>query len=720
MSLPAKAVRSQLAILQPFISGCSLETLRKGQEKIGELMTARHRREEVIKNHQFPFFQGAWIIPKDERRKGVLLYLHGGGYTCGDIDYAKGVASTLASLCGIQVFCAAYRLAPENRYPAALDDALSAYRYLLEKGFAANQITLCGESAGGGLCYCLCLRLKELGLPLPAAIIAISPWTDLTASGASYQTNQAADPTMTAQILRYYADCYTDDFKNPLVSPLFGDLSQMPPSLLFVGGDEIMLDDTRLLHGELIKQGCHSQLVIAPERWHAYLLYDLKENEGDIKTINAFLNKYLGPQNKLKWMRLDNAAKIYPAALRSSWSNIYRLSADLRAEIDVEVMQAALDVTVRRFPSIAVRLRRGVFWYYLEQVPHAPEIKKESSFPLTRMTLDDIRQCAFRVIVYKKRVAVEFFHAITDGNGGLVFLKTLLAEYLLQKYHTAVPPECGVLGRLEEPSSGEFEDSFLKYAGDVQASRKEENAWRLSGTREENGTLNLTCFRLPVTEALGKAHLYKVSLTEYLCAVMLKALQALQQSKVPSRRRRKALKVLIPVNLRRLFPSSTLRNFALYASPGIDPKLGDYTLEEICGIVHHKLAVDINPKIMKARMTTNVNSEKSILVKVLPLFLKNAVMKAMFDTVGERKSCLTLSNLGQIQLPEVMKPYVERFDFIIGPQATAPHNCGVLSYGDTLVINFIRNTREPELEYAFYKELRDDGLCPEVQSNNHY
>ena len=116
-------------------------------------MTALHRREVLVRDHDFEHFQGAWVMPKDQRRTGVILYLHGGGYTGGSLEYAKGFAAALASECGVRVFCAAYRLAPETPYPAAVDDALEAYRYLLKKGYAAKQILLCGESAGGGLIY---------------------------------------------------------------------------------------------------------------------------------------------------------------------------------------------------------------------------------------------------------------------------------------------------------------------------------------------------------------------------------------------------------------------------------------------------------------------------------------------------------------------------------------------------------------------------------------
>ena len=155
MELHARLVRSQLNFFKPFVANCSLEVTRKGQDKLGELMTALHKREVLVKEHDFGRFQGAWIMPRDERRGGVVLYLHGGGYTCGSLEYAKGFAATLVSECGVRAFCAAYRLAPENRYPAALDDALEAYQYLLSKGYAAHQILLCGESAGGGLIYAL-------------------------------------------------------------------------------------------------------------------------------------------------------------------------------------------------------------------------------------------------------------------------------------------------------------------------------------------------------------------------------------------------------------------------------------------------------------------------------------------------------------------------------------------------------------------------------------
>lgn len=718
MELSAKLVRSQLNFFKPFVAGCSLEVTRKGQDKLGELMSALHKREVLIRDHDFECFQGAWVMPKDERRSGVVLYLHGGGYTCGSLDYAKGFAATLASECGVRVFCAAYRLAPENPYPAAVEDALTSFDYLLKKGYAPHQILLCGESAGGGLIYALSLKLKQLGRELPCGLIGISPWVDLTGSGASYETNRDNDPSLTQELLEFYAKCYTQDPTDPLCSPVRGDLTGLPPSLLFAGGDEILLDDARTLHDRLKAAGCRSKLIIAPGRWHAYVLYCLQENmEQDMEEINRFLTKNLSPARSLRWMRLDNAAKIYPAAKRRNWNNFFRISATLTEPIDTAVLASALDVTARRFPSIAVRLRRGVFWYYLEEIPKTPSIQPEKSCPLAHAPFHEVRQCAFRVLVYKNRVAVEFFHALTDGTGALVFVKTLLAEYLSEKYGLSVPAEKGVLGRLEEPAPEELEDSFARYAGDVTASRAESTAYHLSGTPERDGYKNLVTMMIPAEKLRACAKEHGVSVTELLCAAMMQAIGELQAEKVPNVRHRKPVKVLIPVNLRNLFPSRSLRNFASYITPEIDPRMGDCSFSELCSLVHHKMGLENNRRTMRAKFAANVASERSPILRVMPLFIKNIAMKAVFDAVGECKSCLCLSNLGRVELPEVMVPYVQRMDFIIGVQARAPHDCGVVTWGDTVYINCIRSIQEPELEYRFYRVLHRLGLPVKVESN---
>ena len=229
--------------------------------------------------------------------------------------------------------------------------------------------------------------------------------------------------------------------------------------------------------------------------------------------------------------------------------------------------------------------------------------------------------------------------------------------------------------------------------------------------------MHVSCLQIPVCQLLEKAHQYGVTATAYLCAALMDALQRLQKEEVPLRKRRKPIRVLIPVNLRKLFDSKSLRNFAMYTTPEILPALGDYSLEEICKIVSHQMGMEVCAKQMSMKIAVNVASERIPVVRIMPLFIKNAVMKAVFNAVGEIKSCLTISNLGSVQLPEQMKPYVTRLDFILGAQAAAPHNCGVISWGDTVYLNFIRNIKEPKLEYHFCQVLLEQGFQVLAESN---
>jgi NRPS condensation-like uncharacterized protein len=198
---------------------------------------------------------------------------------------------------------------------------------------------------------------------------------------------------------------------------------------------------------------------------------------------------------------------------------------------------------------------------------------------------------------------------------------------------------------------------------------------------------------------------------------MMQAIMDIQKVHIPWRSFHKPVKIQIPVDLRRLFPSQSLRNFALYTNTEVDPRLGDYTFHELCRLAHHQLGLAVTQKHMASQVAANVQSERNILVRVMPLFLKNIALKLVFKAVGERKICLSLSNLGAAVLPEAMRPYVERFDFILAPQSTAPHNCGAISYNDTLYFNFIRNVKEPELEASFCRVLQQQGLSILVESN---
>lgn len=291
MAISSKLLRVQLNVLKPLLSSLTLETSRAAQDRIGLLMAKSNHNKVIFEKVEFENFSASWAISKKCEGDKVILYLHGGGYVTGDLDYSIGFGSTLADKNHLKVFCVAYRLAPENPYPAALTDALEAYKYLLDNGYSSKNIVLCGESAGGGLIFALTLKIKELKLPMPNGIIAISPWTDLTLTSESFNTNIDNDPTLTKERLAYFQSLYSEDVTNPYVSPLFGDLSDMPPSLIFVGGDEILLDDSVKIHKKLIENKNKSYLFIAPKMWHVYILFGTNEAKKDHKKIEEFLKE---------------------------------------------------------------------------------------------------------------------------------------------------------------------------------------------------------------------------------------------------------------------------------------------------------------------------------------------------------------------------------------------------------------------------------------------
>lgn len=718
MGFSEKFVRKQLEIIFPKIEKYSLEQLRSAQDITGSFMRRLAGRSLEIEYKTFGSFESAWIHPSARRGDTVVLYLHGGGYTCGNIDFAIGFGSTLAKNLGLRVFTPAYRLAPEDPYPAALEDAMKAYSYLLECGIPSESIVLCGESAGGGLSYALCLKLASLGISMPAGIIAISPWADLTLSGDSIKSRADFDIALTYDRLKFFADSYVgaDDPKNPEISPIFADVSQMPPSLIFVGTDELLFDDAQVLERKLFHAGRKCKMIVGEKMWHAYTIYSLKEHKTDFTEMESFIDSVVPSPRKLRWMKLDNAGKIYPAAKRRNWNNTFRLSATLSEPINRDILRVALDTTIHRFPSIAAKLRRGTFWYYLEELSRAPEIEDERHSPLMHMPIEDIRKCAIRVLVYNNRLAIEFYHALTDGNGGLIFLKSLVAEYLERRYAIKIPNTDGVLDRNEDPLPEELEDSFLKNSGDVTKSRSEPNSYRLSGIPEKDGFINLTTLIIDSNELRLKSKEYGVTVTAFLASALICAISEVQDRQLP-RRAQKPVKILLPVDLRRIYGSKTLRNFSLYITPGIDPRMGEWDFAEVCKTIHHQMGFGITKKEMTARMTKNVNSEKAFILRIMPLFVKNIAMKMVYNAVGEKKACLDMSNLGIVTLPEIMKDYVERFDFIIGPLPETPYNCAVITYNGKVNISFVRNVRKPELELAFFEQLRGLGVKVKVESN---
>lgn len=423
-------------------------------------------------------------------------------------------------------------------------------------------------------------------------------------------------------------------------------------------------------------------------------------------------------KNRL-WLKLDNAAKIYPAAMRKKWMAMFRFSMSLTEPVDVEALHEAVRSTLPRFPSFSVRLRRGFFWFYLEHTAEIPPIQRDVANPCARMDIKRLN-FLFRIRCYENRIAFEVFHVLSDGTGSLCFLKTLVAEYLRIKYGADIPRDASILDCTQPPRAEELEDSFLKYAGGVSGSRRESNAYYIKGIPVPQDIVHITTGMIPVDILKEKAREKNVSITEYITGVMVMSIAALQRRGRKKESRLKPVKVSVPVNLRAFFPSVTLRNFSYFINTGINPRYGEYSFDEILHDIHHFIRLEATAKSLRAKFSQNVNSEKNILLRIAPLFLKNLVMSAVFSRVADRKTSTTFTNIGQVKLPDEMAKYVTRIDLILGPLSRNRDVTAAVSYGSTLYLTFTRTITDPAFEREFFRNMVRLGIPVKIESNNQW
>lgn len=416
-----------------------------------------------------------------------------------------------------------------------------------------------------------------------------------------------------------------------------------------------------------------------------------------------------------RWLKLDNAGKLYPAIANSRWSSAFRISAEMYEDVDPAALQEAVDRVLPRFPSLKVRMRTGFFWYYLEEIKEPLSVRPDVGHPCMPFRFRQNHGYLLRVFYYRKRISVEFFHSLTDGSGGLTFIKTLTAEYLRI---TGVPAafDHGALDPREAPRPDETKDAFLSMKlPSVRVSRKETRAYHFPGTAEIPHTLHTVAASIPVGPLLEKAKETGVSLTEYLVSVIIWC--AYRDQLERQIRKKRPIRVSVPVNLRRFYPSPTMRNFSSFVNPGIDPRLGEYCFEEIAREVRSYMRYFVNPKLLSATIATNVADEKNLFVRLVPLVIKNWVIGGIFRRAGDKLVTATLSNLGVTEMPTGAEKAVRRFEFQLGCPSMPLCNCGCITNGQELRLLFSSNIRETTLPREMLRFLVEEGVPVEVESN---
>lgn len=409
------------------------------------------------------------------------------------------------------------------------------------------------------------------------------------------------------------------------------------------------------------------------------------------------------------WLRLDNAAKIYPPAYSDHAPEVFRVGVTLAKPVRINALQRALERTIARCPYYQVHLRRGLFWYYLQRHRARPTVELLQSAPVSRIRMRSQTEQLFRVFARDRRVHIDFSHVLTDGSGAFTFLATLIAEYLRQ-CGISVPAGGMILDPDERPDPAEFRDAYPDlYEPGTPKPEPLSLAYHIP-ERMAPGYHRTITGRVPVGQAVNAAREHKASVTEFLAGVCIHAIYRIWQEAAHKPRSRQAIRLEVPADMRRLHPSRTMRNFSLFVSPEIDLRLGDYTLKQIIDIVHHMMRLQLDPRVIRRQIARNVGGENLAIVRIIPLILKDWYLSSLHHRLGGNISSGVISNLGSVAFPEEMQRHVSDVTFVLGPNPTLRKAISVVGYGEHLNITIGSVTKSRMLERLFFTTLTGLGL----------
>ena len=426
----------------------------------------------------------------------------------------------------------------------------------------------------------------------------------------------------------------------------------------------------------------------------------------DVKHLGGF---YARPP--VLWFPLDDAAKIYPLSMEHGRMSVFRLSVYLRQEIVPELLQMALNFTIKRFPSFATTLKKGFFWHYLGTTKRRFSAEAERGVPCQPLRVARSGSQSFRVLYYQNRISVEFFHVLTDGTGGMTFLKALTAEYL-RLTGVEAEPDSGLWNVDDTPDAEEFENAFAKVPQSAGASGfGGKAAVQMSGRLSEVKPCRVLHFKLDAAQLKQTAEGYGATVTVYLLALLFLA------GKSATDELRGEASVQVPVNMRKFYPSKTVRNFSMYC--GIRVPLEETAeLPELIA----RISEQLNEKASKEAMSQMLTATEKLVntLKYVPLAVKQPAAKLVYGFLGDRIFTNTLSNLGVVRLPRAVAEQVESMDFVLGTAITNRASCAVVTVGETTTLSVTKMTVDPSFEEALYGLLLADGMAVDVEGSGAY
>lgn len=416
---------------------------------------------------------------------------------------------------------------------------------------------------------------------------------------------------------------------------------------------------------------------------------------------------------EIRWDKLDNTANLFPVIAGESMSNVYRISVTLTELVDHELLQEALDIVLPKFDGFNLRLQKGIFWYYFEENGNpAPKVKEENTYPCRFIVQNKNKHYLFRVTYFKYRINLEVFHVLTDGMGGINFLKELTYQYL-RLCHPEIREKVG--DDLNCGTSLNREDSFIKnYRKSSSRPYQTQKAYLVKGEKLLPGEFGVMHGYMKIPALKEVCHKYGVSINEYLVGVFVYSVYQECLKGMPSD---KPIRVAVPVNLRPYFASNTTKNFFVMVSAEFHPTKEDYTFEEILQTVRESLKAQINKENLEKLFSYNVSNEKVWIARIAPLFLKNLAMKIVY-TQSALANTTTITNIGNIGVEDVYKPYIEMFHAFLAMSKGQHIKGTICSYDDTLVFTFSYDLQDTGIQKVFFRKIAADGIEVQLDSNS--
>lgn len=417
----------------------------------------------------------------------------------------------------------------------------------------------------------------------------------------------------------------------------------------------------------------------------------------------------------LRWDKLDNTAQIFPVIAREGMSNVYRVSVLLKEEIDEPVLQLALEKVLPYFDVFRCTMRSGIFWYYFEENKRpVPKVHEEYKYPCMYINPYSNNNYLFRLSYYKNRINLEVFHALTDGNGALSFLKEITYQYIRLKH-----PELKgkVRNSLVSETSLDTTDSYLSNYKKKQ--KKTYTTKRAVIIKGENLTANQFAIihgMIPIEDIKKVSKSYGVTINQYLVGVYT---WAIYKSYLKGKTSKKPISTCVPVNLRPYFGSDTNKNFFCVVSAIFEPTKESYTFEEVLEIVAESLRKQVTKENLEKLFSYNVSNEMNYLLRAFPLVLKKIAMKQVYNA-SAKANTTTVTNLGILTTTDPYSDYIERFSAILSMSKGQNMKMTCISYKQTLTLTFSSCIREHEIQKTFFRKLTEDGIRVSIETNGAY